>query len=230
MLPEVDIAYARSMGGSIVTEDIARYVGPGFVDESAELAALRAESSSMPRAGMTLGVETGALLAWLVRLVGARRTLDIGVFTGYSALAVARALPPEGRIIACDVSEDFTSIGRRHWEKAGVADKIDLRIAPAKDTLDALLSSGEAGRFDFAFIDADKPGYDAYYERCLQLVRRDGLIVLDNMLWSGAVATSGEKDADTSALHALNQKVRRDARVDACLLTVGDGLFTLRVR
>lgn len=184
----------------------------------------------MPRAIMQLGIDPAALLAWLVRLIGAKRTLEIGTFTGYSALAVAEALPPEGRIVACDISEEWTAVGRRHWEAAGVAAKIDLRIAPAIETLNALLERGESGSFDLAFIDADKPSYDVYYERCLELVRRGGVIAFDNMLWSGAVAKPGAMDAETAALHALNQKVRTDPRVDPCLLTVGDGLLIVRIR
>jgi caffeoyl-CoA O-methyltransferase len=220
------------MGGSIVAEEIARYVGPGFVDESPALRALREETARMPNAVMQLGVDPAALLAWLVRLIGARRTLEVGTFTGYSALAVAQALPADGRIVACDVSEEWTAIAHRHWTQAGVADKIDLRIAPAVQTLDALLAAGEAGAFDLAFVDADKPSYDAYYERALQLVRPGGLLLFDNVLWSGRVATAaaGDRDANTTALDALNQKARRDPRVDACLLTVGDGLLLARRR
>jgi caffeoyl-CoA O-methyltransferase len=218
------------MGGSIVTEEITRYVGLGFVEESPALRALREETARMPNAIMQLGVDPAALLAWLVRLTGARRTLEVGTFTGYSALAVAQALPPDGRIVACDVSEEWTAIARRHWAQAGVADKIDLRIAPALQTLDALLAAGEAGAFDLAFVDADKTSYDAYYERGLQLVRPGGVLLFDNVLWSGRVAAPGDKDASTAALDALNQKARRDPRVDACLLTVGDGLLLARRR
>jgi caffeoyl-CoA O-methyltransferase len=220
------------MGGSIVADEIARYVGPGFIDESPALRALREETARMPNAIMQLGVDPAALLAWLVRLTGARRTLEVGTFTGYSALAVAQALPPDGRIVACDVSEEWTAVARAHWARAGVADKIDLRNAPAVQTLDARLAPGEAGRFDLAFVDADKASYDAYYERGLQLVRPGGLLVFDNMLWSGrvAAAAAGEADPTTVALDALNQKARRDPRVDACLLTVGDGLLLARRR
>jgi predicted O-methyltransferase YrrM len=218
------------MGGRIVAEEIAHYVGAGFVEESPALRALREETARMPNARMQFGIDPAALLAWLVRLIGARRTFEVGTFTGYSALAVAQALPPDGRIIACDVSEEWTSIARRHWAQAGVADKIDLRIAPAVQTLDALLEAGEGGRFDLAFIDADKASYDAYYERSLKLVRPGGLLVFDNVLWSGRVAAAGPKDADTAALDALNQKARHDCRVDACLLTVGDGLLLARRR
>jgi predicted O-methyltransferase YrrM len=145
-------------------------------------------------------------------------------------LSVALALPPDGRIIACDVSEEYTAVGRKFWEKAGVAGKIDLRIAPAIQTLDALLAAGEAGCFDFAFIDADKSNYDAYYETCLKLMRAGGVITLDNMLWGGEVADPDVHDEDTDALRALNAKIRDDRRVDACLLTVGDGVMVARKR
>jgi len=165
----------------------------------------------------------------LVKLIGARQTLEIGVFTGYSALATALALPPDGRIIACDVNAEFTDIGRRHWEKAGVADKIDLRLAPATDTLDALIAEGRSGSFDFAFIDADKTNYDNYYERCLQLLRVGGLIAIDNVLWDGEVARPAQ-DADTAALQALNIKLHVDERVDLSLLSIADGVTLARKR
>jgi predicted O-methyltransferase YrrM len=168
-------------------------------------------------------------MALLVKLIGARRTLEIGVFTGYSSLAVALALPPDGQIVACDISAAYTDVGRRHWERAGVAHKIDLRLAPAAETLDALLAEGQHGSFDFAFIDADKTGYDGYYERCLQLLRPGGLIAIDNVLWDGKVAYPGEDD-DTTALQALNAKLQRDERVDVSMLPIGDGLTLARKR
>jgi predicted O-methyltransferase YrrM len=151
------------------------------------------------------------------------------VFTGYSALAVALALPADGRIIACDVNEDYTAVARDFWKKAGVDHKIDLHLAPAIDTLDALIADGQAGCFDFAFIDADKTGYDAYYERCLTLLRRGGLIVIDNVLWGGSVARPAEDD-DTAAIQALNRKLRDDERIDLSMLPVGDGLTLARKR
>jgi len=168
-------------------------------------------------------------MALLVRLIGARRTIEIGVFTGYSALCVALALPDDGYVLACDVSDEYTRIGRPFWQQAGVAHKIELRLAPARQTLDARLAAGEAGTFDFAFIDADKPAYDDYYERCLQLLRRGGLIAIDNTLWSGNVARPA-KNADTAALQALNDKVARDERIDVSLLPIGDGLTLARKR
>lgn len=218
------------MGGRIVSEELAQYVGAGFVRESPALAALREETARMPNARMQLGVDPAAFLCWLVRLIGARRTIEIGTFTGYSALAVAQALPEDGRVIACDVNEEWTSIAQRHWRAAGVAHKIELRLGRAVETLDGLLAAGQADSFDLAFIDADKQSYDAYYERGLRLVRRGGLIAFDNALWQGAVARPEERTGDTAALHALNQKLRADERVDATLLTVGDGVLLARRR
>jgi caffeoyl-CoA O-methyltransferase len=168
-------------------------------------------------------------MALLVRLIGARRTLEIGVFTGYSALAVALALPDDGYVLACDVSDEYTRIGKPFWSAAGVAHKIDLRLAPARETLDARLAAGEAGRYDFAFIDADKTSYDDYYERCLRLVRDGGLIAIDNVLWSGSVARPA-KTADTAALQALNDKLHDDERIDLSLVPIGDGLTLARKR
>jgi predicted O-methyltransferase YrrM len=156
----------------------------GTVREHPLLRELREETAAMPNAQMQIGPEQGAFMALLMRAIAARRYLEIGVFTGYSSLAAALALPPDGHVTACDVSEEYTSVARRYWERAGVAAKVDLRLAPAVETLDALLASGAAETYDLAFIDADKEGYDAYYERCLQLVRVNGLILLDNMLWS----------------------------------------------
>jgi caffeoyl-CoA O-methyltransferase len=170
------------------------------------------------------------LLAGPARLVGARRTLEVGVFTGYSTLCVALALPDDGRIVACDLSEAWTDIARRHWERAGVAHKIDLRLAAAARTLASLLAEGAAGSFDFAFIDADKPNYRVYYEHCLQLVRPGGLIVLDNTLWSGRVADPAQDDADTAAIRAINDALHHDERVDIAMLPVGDGLTLARKR
>ena len=171
-------------------------------------------------------------MALLVKLIGARRTIEVGVFTGYSALAVALALPDDGHVLACDVSDEFTRVGKPYWKRAGVADKIDLVLEPALTTLDARLAAGEAGRYDFAFIDADKSNYDGYYERCLRLLRAGGLIAIDNTLWSGRVAepVDPKKDADTAALQALNLKLRDDSRVDISLLPIGDGLTLARKR
>jgi predicted O-methyltransferase YrrM len=159
-----------------------------------------------------------------------RRYLEIGTFTGYSALAVAEALPEEGRVVACDQDVGFTDIAQRHWRRAGLAHRIDLRIAPAMDTLTALVDSGEAGGFDMAFIDADKPGYDAYFELCLQLVRTGGLILIDNVLWDGRVADPAATDANTQSLRVLNDKLSCDPRIDISMLPLGDGLTLARVR
>jgi len=191
--------------------------------------ALRAATASQPHAGMQISPDQGQFMALLVKLLGARRAIEIGVFTGYSALTVALALPDDGRLLACDIRDDYTRVGRPFWQQAGVAHKIDLRLAPALETLDAQLADGASGQYDFAFIDADKTGYDAYYERCLQLLRPGGLVAIDNTLWSGSVArTAG--DADTAALQQLNTKLHHDERVDLSLLPVGDGLTLARKR
>lgn len=215
---------------SLLPDEIEHYVGETIAKETPLQKRLRAETAKLPMAGMQIGADQGALLALLVRLIGARRTIEVGTFTGYSALSVAQALPKGGKVIACDVSEEWTAIARRYWQEAGLADRIELRLGPGAETLKGLLETDGAGSFDFAFIDADKPGYDAYYELCLQLVRPNGLIAVDNVLWSGAVVDSKRRDADTAALRALNLKIRDDGRVDSALLTVGDGLTLARKR
>jgi len=191
--------------------------------------ALRAVTNTHPQSFMQISPEQGQFMALLVRLIGARRAIEVGVFTGYSALTVALAMPDDAYLLACDLSDEYTRIARPHWAAAGVAHKIDLQLAPALVTLDARLAAGEAGRYDFAFIDADKTGYDVYYERCLQLLRRGGLIAIDNVLWNGSVARPAA-DADTAALQALNSKLHRDERIDLSLLAVGDGLTLARKR
>jgi predicted O-methyltransferase YrrM len=213
---------------SLVPDAVETYVTRLTRRESPLQQRLRAETRRLPQAGMQIGPDQGALLAMLVRLVGARRALEIGTFTGMSALAVAAALPADGRLVACDASDEWTAIARRYWAEAGLDGRIELRLGPAKDTLAALLREGAAGSFDFAFIDADKTGYDGYYEACLDLVRPGGLITIDNVLWSGAVADPAVRDRETRALRALNAKIRDDARVEACLLTVGDGVMLVR--
>ncbi|MBD1921594.1 class I SAM-dependent methyltransferase [Microcoleus sp. FACHB-831] len=185
---------------------------------------LRQETANLPNAMMQIAPEQGQFMALLVQLMGATTTLEVGVFTGYSSLSVALALPPEGKIIACDVSEEYTSVARRYWQAAGVADKIDLRLAPAIDTLDQLLAEGQAGTFDFAFIDADKNNYEGYYERSLQLVRPGGLIAIDNVLWSGRVADSQDRDKSTQSIRNLNNKLHQDERVTLSLVPIADGL------
>jgi caffeoyl-CoA O-methyltransferase len=179
---------------------------------------------------MQISPEQGQFMALLAELIGARRVLEVGTFTGYSALAVALALPADGRIVACDVNEDTTAVARRYWAEAGVADKIELRLGPAVDTLEALLAEGGGETFDFAFIDADKVNYDAYYEGALALLRQGGLMVIDNVLWSGAVADPERQDADTSALRALNAKLHDDQRISLSLLPVSDGITLARKR
>ena len=200
-----------------------RYIVDHSLREHPAQTALRAATASHPHAGMQISPEQGQFMALLVKLMGVRRAIEIGVFTGYSALTVALALPDDGRLLACDISDDYTRVGRPFWQQAGVAHKIELKLAPAIETLDAQLAAGRAGRFDFAFIDADKTGYDAYFERCLQLLRTGGLIAIDNTLWGGAVARPADSE-DTAALQALNAKLHRDERIDLSLLPIGDGL------
>ena len=212
-----------------VTPQLHEYILAHSLREHPALAALREETAKVKHSGMQIGPEQGQFMALLVQLLGARNTIEVGVYTGYSSLAVALALPGDGRVVACDVSEEWTAIGRRYWEKAGVAHKIDLRLGAAARTLDQLLREGGAGRYDFAFIDADKPNYAKYYEQCLQLVRSGGLIAIDNTLWSGTVADPDKHDADTDAIRALNDALHRDARVALSLLPIGDGL-TLALR
>jgi len=216
---------------SLFPEIVEGYVS-GLVFESSVATRLRAETARLvpEQLGMQIGPDQAALFSMIVRLTGVRRAIEIGTFTGMSAVAVASALPADGRLLCCDVSEEWTSIARRHWQEAGLAERIELRLGPAADTLSSLLREGGAGAFDFAFIDADKPGYDGYYELCLGLVRTGGLIALDNMLWNGAVADASKHDPDTDALRALNAKIAADPRVESCLLTVGDGVMLARKR
>ena len=185
---------------------------------------LREETALFPESGMQITPEQGQFMALLIRLIGARMVLEVGVFTGYSSLAMLLAMPAAGRLVACDISESWTAIARRYWELAGVAARVDLRIGPARPTLEGLLAEGRASEFDLAFIDADKTGYDAYYERSLELVRPGGLIVIDNLLWGGKVADPASTDADTVAIRALNARLRDDPRVAFSLLPVADGL------
>ena len=191
---------------------------------------LRAETAKLPQARMQIGPDQAAFLALLVRSIGARRCIEIGTFTGYSALAIAAALPDGGKLVCCDISQEWTAIARRYWDEGGVGSRIDLRLAPALDTLNDLRARAGDGQYDFAFIDADKSGYDGYYEACLKLLRAGGLIALDNMLWSGRVADPGQHDADTDAIRDLNAKIHADSRVEATLLTIGDGVMLVRKR
>jgi predicted O-methyltransferase YrrM len=189
------------------------------------LAQLREETAALPNAGMQIAPDQGQLMALLVKLTGAVKVLEVGVFTGYSSLSVALALPGQGRVTAFDISPEWTAVARRYWERAGVADKIDLRLGAAIDGLDALLKQGDAeGTYDFAFIDADKENYDGYYERALRLLKPGGLLLIDNVLWGGRVADASADDADTLAIRALNLKIHTDTRVDISLLPIADGL------
>ncbi len=191
---------------------------------------LREETARMPGANMQIAPEQGQFMQMLVRLTGARRIIEVGVYTGYSSLSMALAMPPGGHLLACDVNDEWTGVARRYWAKAGVAGRISLRIAPAAETLRARVAAGEAGQWDLAFIDADKEGYAEYYELCLALVRAGGVILFDNVLWAGAVADPQRQDADTLALRALNRQLHADPRIDLSMVPVGDGLTLARKR
>jgi predicted O-methyltransferase YrrM len=201
-----------------------RYLVNTSVREPEVARRLREETQQMENAQMQIGPDQGQFMQLLVQLLGARKTLEVGVFTGYSSLWVALGLPEDGRLVACDVSEDYTNVAQRYWAEAGVSAKIDLRIRPALDTLDDLLNSGEEGTFDFAFIDADKTNYENYYERALRLIRKGGLIAIDNTIWSGKVADPNAQDEDTVAIRHLNGRLFHDERITLSMLTVGDGL------
>jgi len=192
--------------------------------EAPILQQLRDETAQMPMSVMQIAPEQGQFMAMLVRLMGARKTLEIGVFTGYSSLAVALALPNDGRLVACDNNELWTATAQRYWALAGVTDRIDLRIGEALQSLDRLIGEGQAGSFDFAFIDADKGSYLNYYERCLALLRPGGLIAIDNVLWDGRVADPDNDEPDTIAIHAFNQFIAIDDRVDISMVPIADGL------
>jgi predicted O-methyltransferase YrrM len=213
----------------LIAPAVIDYVLKTSVREPDILARLRLEAADHPKGFLQIPPEQGQLLHVLVRMAGARRVIEIGVFTGYSSLAMALALPPDGHIVACDISDEYTQVARRYWAEAGVAGKVDLRIAPAKDTLDGLIASGASGTFDFAFIDADKTGYAGYYEQCLKLLRSGGVIALDNMLRLGRVLDAASDDPDVPAIRLMNEFIHGDNRVDALLLPLGDGL-TLAVK
>ena len=216
------------MARTFLPEPLERYLFDVLSPRTDVQERLRQETKALPQAGMQIGPDQGLFLGLLVRMLDAKRVVEVGTFTGYSALAMAMALPPGGRVLCCDISEEYTSIARRYWKDAGVADRIDLRIGPATETLSRLLATEGPASQDLAFIDADKTGYDAYYEVLLQLVRPGGIIAIDNVLWSGRVADPAVKDADTVALRALNLKIRDDKRVDAMVLSIGDGLTLAR--
>lgn len=213
---------------SITKLEVSRYVVDKIVVESNLEKRLRAKTAELPRGGMISSSDVGALLGLLGLTVNTKKAIEIGTFTGYTALKMAGILPSDGKLVCCDISGEWAAIGQPFWREAKVDSKIDLRLAPAVKTLEALLNEGQAGSYDFAFIDADKIGYDNYYELCLQLLRPGGLIVLDNMLWDGSVADESIQDETTNALRALNQKISQDSRVTSCLLTVGDGLMLAR--
>jgi len=216
---------------SIILDDrLYRYLLSVTLREPEPLRELREETSRHPLAGMQIAPEQGQFMALLVELIGARKILEIGVFTGYSSTCMALALPPEGRLIALDLSEEHTRTARQYWQRAGVADRIELHLGPALDSLDKLLRDGEMGSFDLAFIDADKGNYTAYYERSLELLRPGGLLLIDNVLWSGKVADPSVQDEDTLAIRALNSKIHTDDRVTAVLVPIADGLSLVRKR
>ncbi|HTL88253.1 MAG TPA: class I SAM-dependent methyltransferase [Leptolyngbya sp.] len=206
-----------------VDQSLYRYILSNSQPESDILAQLRQETAELPQARMQISPDQGQFMALLVRLMQAKKAIEVGVFTGYSSLSVAMALPPDGKLIACDVSEDYTAIARRYWQQAGVTDKIDLHIAPAIETLDQLLQD-QAGTFDFMFIDADKGNYANYYDRAIQLVRSGGLIAIDNVLWSGRVADQADQDKITNTIRAFNHKVAQDDRVFVSVLPIADGI------
>lgn len=207
-----------------LSDDLYAYLFEVSVREPDILRRLREETARDSMARMQIAPEQGQLMQLLVRLMGARRYLEVGVFTGYSSLAVALAMSAEGRVLACDVSDAWTKVARKYWAEAGVAGKIDLRLAPALQTLDGLIDAGAAGSYDLAFIDADKTSYKAYYERALTLIRVGGLIAVDNTLWEGRVADPKARDGDTLAIRDFNRHLRDDRRVHLCLVPIGDGL------
>ncbi len=212
-----------------LSDEIYRYLLQHSLREPELLRRLREETTRMTRwANMQIAPEQGQFMGLLVQLIGARRALEVGTFTGYSALSVMLAMPRDGRLVACDLSKEFTDVARRYWAEAGLADRIELRLQPALNTLDELIAGGAAGSFDFAFIDADKENYDGYYERALTLLRPGGLLAIDNVLWNGSVADPTIHDADTNAIRALNDKVAKDRRVAISMVPIGDGLTLAR--
>ena len=214
----------------VLNDALYEYLLSVSLREPDVLCRLREETAKMPQHNMQISPEQGQFMALLVELTGARKCLEVGTFTGYSTLSVALALPEDGQIVACDISEEFTSRAKPYWQKAGVAGKIDLRLGPALETLDALIADGESGAFDFAFIDADKVNYQGYFQRALDLIRRGGLILVDNVLWSGAVVDPARDDEDTEAIRAFNQACADDPRISLSLVPIGDGLTLARKR
>lgn len=213
-----------------ITDDLYNYLLSVSLREPVILRELREETSTMPRANMQISPEQGQFMALLIELLGAKKTLEVGVFTGYSALWVALTLPAEGQMVACDISPEWTSVAQRYWQRAGVANKIDLRLGPAIQTLDQLIEAGEAGSFDFAFIDADKEGYEGYYQRALELLRPGGLIAVDNVLRNGRVIDPSFTDEDTGAIRAFNSARLHDEQVTLSMVPIADGLTLARKR
>ena len=213
-----------------MSEALETYLREVSLREPGILRRLREETAGLPEAQMQIAPEQGQFLNLLVGLLGAKRIIEVGTFTGYSALWMAQALPEDGRLVACDVNEGWTAIARRYWEEAGVSERIELRLAPATETLNALIGEGRSGTFDFAFIDADKANYEAYYEACLKLLDSTGLVVIDNTLWSGRVIDPEADDEDTVAIRQFNDKLHADERVDLSLLPLADGLTLARKR
>jgi O-methyltransferase len=207
-----------------ISDGLADYVDSNWLRESPLKRRLRDETAKLPQAMMQISAHQGQQIGLLARAIGARRAVEVGTFTGYSALNIAEALPDDGKLWCCDVSEEWTRIGKRYWKEAGLDEKIELTIGPALKTLDWLLAQGLTGQLDLAFIDANKSDYDAYYERCLKLLRPGGLILVDNVLWGGSVIDRTDKDEDTQAIRALNAKLKTDQRVDLTLFAVGDGM------
>jgi len=213
-----------------LSDDLHAYVLAVGVREPDLLRRLRNETAALPQRDMQIAPEQGAFMALLVRILGARRCLELGTFTGYSSLAVALALPPDGRIVCCDLSREWTDVARRYWAEAGVADKVDLRIGPALETVEGLLAEGAASTFDFAFVDADKVSYPIYFERILELLRPGGVVAFDNVLWGGDVIRPEVDDADVRAIRALNARLATDDRVDVAMIPIADGLTLARKR
>jgi predicted O-methyltransferase YrrM len=213
-----------------LTDELHAYLLQASLREPPVLRALREETRHLEQRSMQIAPEQGQFMALLARLAGARRCIEVGVFTGYSSLATALALPDDGRIVACDLSEEWTAVARRYWREAGVEHKIDLRLGPALETLDAMLAAGEREGYDLAFLDAEKTEYLAYYERCLELLRPGGLIIVDNTLWDGRVADPAVGDEDTVAIRRFNETLHRDERIDLSLVPIGDGLTLARKR
>ena len=211
-----------------VSDTIYHYLLEHSLRESDSLKSLREETMSLELSSMQIAPEQGQFMALLVRMLGAKNIIELGVFTGYSTLCMAQVLPEGGRLLACDLDEEWATIAKKYWQQAGVADKIELHLAPAKDTLSALIDKGEQGQYDFAFIDADKENYITYYEQCLELLRPGGVIAVDNVLWDGYVADSSIQDAETRAIRALNKHIHLDQRVDISMVPIGDGLTLAR--